>query len=186
MSTNGIDSFESPGDDPFDVVVQSRGASSPARLVEDPIAYEPPQARRPMTEVLRDANRTGARVSDFLEDVASSSAIGAETLIDGNVRVVRGKSVIIRGTVNGSVECEGFVLLLPEGRIHGTVRAGHLWVEGEIAPCDGSAIKVEAGILHLGPGGHIKAHVTYDHLSMADGNRGIQGGMTLRQHDGLE
>lgn len=185
-TTSGTDSFELDSDSTFDVAPAVRGQQT---VVEDPIRYAPPQPaqpRRPVVEVMRDANRTGARIVEFVEDVAASCSIGPETHLDGNLRVVRGKSVIIGGTVNGNVECEGIVMLLPGGRIHGNVHAGHLWVEGEITPLDGKALEVEVGILHLGSRGLLKAHCTYDHVSMADGNRGIQGSMTLRQHDGPE
>lgn len=176
--SNPLDSFEEFGsnalDDPVTVAPQTRSASQVRTDAREP--------QRSMEDVIRDADRTGARVSDFYERVATSCVVGGDTVVEGHIRVTRGKSIVVRGFVNGHIECDGYVLVLPEGRIGGDVRSAYLWNEGKIEALDGGLVTVDVGVLHMGPGGAIKGNVTYDHLSMANGNKGVRGTLETRQH----
>lgn len=108
-----------------------------------------------------------------------SMAIGAEDVIEGNVRIGGKKSLVIRGTVNGSIECAGRVLVMPGGVVQGQIRAAALWIEGDVGVANKPA-KVDVGDLHLGVNSKVVGDCTYDTLSVAGPNRGVRGQMIPR------
>lgn len=106
--------------------------------------------------------------------------IGNGDLIEGAIKLGKGKSIVIRGTVKGSVQCEGCVVLLKEGRIEGNLQAGQAWIEGEITPLNGVAARVDVGALHIGNSGKVTADIVYDLITMATPNRGVRGKLESR------
>lgn len=121
----------------------------------------------------------GATAEVLCETLDISMAIGTEDVIEGNVRIGGKKSLVIRGTVNGSVECAGRVLVMPGGHVHGHIRAAALWIEGDVGVASKPA-KVDAGDLHLGVNSKVVGDCTYDTLSVAGPNRGVRGQMIPR------
>jgi len=108
-----------------------------------------------------------------------SMAIGVEDVIEGNIRIGGKKSLVIRGTVVGSIECAGRVVIMPGGKVQGHVRAAALWIEGDVG-ASGKPANVEAGDLHLGMNSKVIGDCTYDTLSVAVPNRGVRGQMIPR------
>jgi len=108
-----------------------------------------------------------------------SMAIGVEDVIEGKISIGGKKSLVIRGTVVGSVECAGRVVIMPGGSVQGYIRAAALWIEGDVG-VNGQPAKVDVGDLHLGVNSKVIGDCTYDTLSVAVPNRGIRGQLIPR------
>jgi cytoskeletal protein CcmA (bactofilin family) len=121
----------------------------------------------------------GTTAEVLCETLDISMAIGVEDVIEGNIKIGGKKSLVIRGTVMGSIECAGRVLIMPGGRVQGVIRATALWIEGDVG-VSGKPATVEVGDLHLGTNSRVIGDCTYDTLSVASSNRGIRGQMIPR------
>lgn len=106
--------------------------------------------------------------------------IGSGDLIEGAIKLGKGKSIVIRGTVRGSVQCEGCVVLLKEGKIEGNLQAGQAWIEGEINSFNGTPAHVDVGAIHIGNSGKVTGDIVYDLITMATPNRGVRGKLESR------
>lgn len=97
--------------------------------------------------------------------------------IDGAARFPRGLrfegegafdcDVAIDGDVHGSLRLDGQAMLLisPTGRAHGTFRAGHARIEGEVH----GEIDCSTGAVDFADTAHCKVKVLYSELSVARG-----------------
>jgi len=121
----------------------------------------------------------GATADVLVESLDISMAIGVDDVIDGKIRIGGKKSLVIRGTVLGSVECAGRVVILGGGSVKGHIRAAALWVEGDVGET-GKPSTVDVGDLHLGVQSRVVGDCTYDTLSVATPNRGIRGQLIPR------
>jgi cytoskeletal protein CcmA (bactofilin family) len=121
----------------------------------------------------------GATADVLVDSLEISMAIGTDDVIEGKVRIGGKKSLVIRGTVLGSVECAGRVVILPGGIVKGHIRAAALWVEGDVGET-GKPSNVDVGDLHLGMHSKVVGDCTYDTLSVATPNRGIRGQLIPR------
>lgn len=121
----------------------------------------------------------GATADVLVETLDISMAIGVDDVIEGTIRIGGAKSLVIRGTVLGNVECAGRVVILAGGSVKGHVRAAALWVEGEVGK-KGEPATVDVGDLHLGVQSRVVGDCTYDTLSVALPNRGIRGQLIPR------
>jgi len=121
----------------------------------------------------------GVTADVLVETLDISMAIGVDDVIEGTIRIGGTKSLVIRGSVLGNVECAGRVVILPGGSVKGHVRAAALWVEGEVGR-KGEPATVDVGDLHLGVQSRVVGDCTYDTLSVALPNRGIHGQLIPR------
>ncbi|MFC5511036.1 polymer-forming cytoskeletal protein [Massilia jejuensis] len=121
----------------------------------------------------------GATADVLVDALEVSMAIGSDDVIEGKIRIGGKKSLVIRGTVLGSVECAGRVVILSGGSVKGHIRAAALWVEGDVGET-GKPSTVEVGDLHLGVQSRVIGDCTYDTLSVATPNRGIRGQLIPR------
>jgi cytoskeletal protein CcmA (bactofilin family) len=121
----------------------------------------------------------GTTADVLCETLDISMAIGVDDVIEGNIRIGGKKSLVIRGTVMGSIECAGRVLIMPGGKVQGQVRAAALWIEGDVG-VSGKPANVDVGDLHLGINSKVIGDCTYDTLSVAVPNRGVRGQMIPR------
>ena len=121
----------------------------------------------------------GTTAEVLCDTLEISMAIGAEDVIEGNIRIGGKKSLVIRGTVVGSIECAGRVLIMPGGKVQGHIRAAALWIEGDVG-VSGKPANVDVGDLHLGTNSKVIGDCTYDTLSVAVPNRGVRGQMIPR------
>jgi cytoskeletal protein CcmA (bactofilin family) len=121
----------------------------------------------------------GTTADVLCETLDISMAIGVDDVIDGKIRIGGKKSLVIRGTVMGSVECAGRVLIMPGGSVQGHIRAAALWIEGDVGT-SGKPANVDVGDLHLGTNSKVIGDCTYDTLSVAVPNRGVRGQMIPR------
>lgn len=121
----------------------------------------------------------GTTAEVLCEMLDVSMAIGSDDVIDGKIRIGGKKSLVIRGTVMGSVECAGRVLIMPGGSVQGHIRAAALWIEGDVGT-SGKPSNVDVGDLHLGVNSKVIGDCTYDTLSVAVPNRGVRGQMIPR------
>lgn len=121
----------------------------------------------------------GATADVLVDSLEISMAIGVDDVIEGKIRIGGKKSLVIRGTVLGSIECAGRVVVLPGGNVKGHIRAAALWVEGDVGET-GNPSTVDVGDLHLGVQSRVVGDCTYDTLSVATPNRGIRGQLIPR------
>lgn len=121
----------------------------------------------------------GATADVLVDSLEISMAIGSDDVIEGKIKIGGKKSLVIRGTVLGSIECAGRVVVLSGGSVKGHIRAAALWVEGDVGET-GKASTVDVGDLHLGVQSKVVGDCTYDTLSVATPNRGIRGQLIPR------
>lgn len=121
----------------------------------------------------------GTTAEVLCETLDISMAIGTDDVVEGNIRIGGKKSLVIRGTVLGSIECAGRVLIMPGGSVQGHIRAATLWIEGDVGT-SGKPATVDVGDLHLGVNSKVNGDCTYDTLSVAVPNRGVRGQMIPR------
>lgn len=121
----------------------------------------------------------GTTAEVLCESLDISMAIGTDDVIDGKIKIGGKKSLVIRGTVLGSIECAGRVLVMAGGSVHGHIRAAALWIEGDVG-ASGKPANVDVGDLHLGTNSKVVGDCTYDTLSVAVPNRGVRGQMIPR------
>lgn len=119
-------------------------------------------------------------VEAMMEDLAISFFVGAGDEVTGNIKVQQGKSIVVRGRVNGSIECRGFVVILKEGHVEGSIKAGQLWIEGEVGSASQGNSKIDVGTLHINKGARVYADCVYDQISIATPNRGLRGNLEAR------
>lgn len=121
----------------------------------------------------------GATADVLVDSLEISMAIGSDDVIEGKIKIGGKKSLVIRGTVLGSVDCAGRVVILPGGSVKGHIRASALWVEGDVGETSKPST-VDVGDLHLGVQSRVVGDCTYDTLSVATPNRGIRGQLIPR------
>lgn len=121
----------------------------------------------------------GANADVLVESLDISMAIGVDDVIEGKIRIGGKKSLVIRGTVLGNIECAGRVIVMSGGSVKGHIRAAALWVEGDVGET-GKPCTVDVGDLHLGVQSRVVGDCTYDTLSVATPNRGIRGQLIPR------
>lgn len=120
-------------------------------------------------------------LDDLLKTFDFSFIIGQGDKAKGDIEIGKGKALLIRGQFDGNITCPGQVFVLKEGKVNGNIKAGQLWIDGEIGvPGEGS--KIEAGSVHVGNTARINADIEYELLSMANHNRGITGRLSSRNH----
>lgn len=120
-------------------------------------------------------------LDDLLQTFEFSFIIGQGDKAKGDIEIAKGKALLIRGQFDGNITCPGQVFVLKEGKVNGNIKAGQLWIDGEIGvPGEGS--KIEAGSVHVGNTARINADIEYELLSMANHNRGITGRLSSRNH----
>lgn len=112
-------------------------------------------------------------------DLQVSMAIGEGDYIEGKIRVGAGKGLVIRGCVNGEIECEGTVVICAGGKVLGHVKASQVINEGDIGEPKNPA-KLDVGDLTLGVNSRVIGDVTYDTMAVNVPNRGIRGQMIPR------
>ncbi len=113
------------------------------------------------------------------ERLEVSMAVGEGDYIEGKIRVGPGKSLVIRGCVNGEIECQGTVVILSGGKVLGLVKAAQLVNEGDIGELKNPA-KLDVGELVLGVNSRVIGDTVYDTLAVATPNRGVRGQMIPR------
>ena len=121
----------------------------------------------------------GTTADVLVESLDISMAIGVDDVIEGKISIGGKKSLVIRGTVLGNIECAGRVVVLSGGKVKGHIRAAALWVEGDVGET-GKPATVDVGDLHLGVQSKVVGDCTYDTLSVAVPNRGIRGQLIPR------
>lgn len=121
----------------------------------------------------------GSSAEVLCESLDISMAIGTDDVIEGSVRIGGKKSLVVRGTIIGNIDCAGRVLVMPGATVQGHIRAAALWIEGEVG-VTGKPATVDAGDLHLGINSKVIGDCTYDTLSVAGPNRGVRGQMIPR------
>lgn len=128
---------------------------------------------------LTNAIQSGITAEILAEDMNISMAIGAEDVIEGKIKVGSGRSLVIRGKVEGEIECTGRVVVMPGAVVLGKIHAAALWVEGDIGD-KGNPASVDVGDLHLGVNSRVIGDCTYDTMGVAMPNRGVRGQMIPR------
>jgi cytoskeletal protein CcmA (bactofilin family) len=134
-------------------------------------------SKAPRQDVDAPAAFVSAKVA--AEKLQVSMAVGEGDLIEGKIKVGPGKSLVIRGVVSGTIECEGTVVILDGGKVLGEVRAAQLVNEGDIGEPKNPA-KIDVGELVLGVNSRVIGDCTYDTMAVNVPNRGIRGQMIPR------
>lgn len=156
----------------------SRSGSAPASTPSPRSAAFNPGAD-PRESSFSDHVAKGTTADVLVESLDISMAIGVDDVIEGKIVIGGKKSLVIRGTVIGNIECAGRVVVLPGGKVKGLIRASALWVEGDVGET-GKPSTVDVGDLHLGVQSKVIGDCTYDTLSVAVPNRGIRGQLIPR------
>lgn len=111
-----------------------------------------------------------------------SMVVGEDDVIEGNLIVGNGKTIIVRGTVKGEIRSEGTVLICSGARVIGKILAASLMTEGTIGEPKQEAT-LDVGALHIGRGSRTFADCTYDTLCVDGPNGGVTGRMAPRAMD---
>lgn len=119
---------------------------------------------------------TGQVYADTLD---VSMVIGTEDVIEGKIKTGKGKSIVVRGTVIGAIECQGRVVILHGAKVLGSIKATALWVEGDVGEHKNPAM-IDVCDLHLGVNSRVTGDCIYDSMGMALPNRGVNGRLIPR------
>ena len=109
--------------------------------------------------------------NELVDGEAEMATIHPDLLIEGTVRVVKGRGIAIRGSVHGPIECDGTVVIHHGATVHGTVQADRVVVAGDVkAGPDGEILA--RSLLQLKPTGAVQARrVRYGALEAERGGR---------------
>jgi cytoskeletal protein CcmA (bactofilin family) len=120
-------------------------------------------------------------VTALLDRLNVSFTIGEGDEVAGSIKLSDSKCIVVRGTVRGDIECSGMVVLMKGGRVEGNIKAGQVWIEGDVAPTQsGTQAKIDAGTLHIGTNARVIADCVFDQISISTPNRGVRGALESR------
>lgn len=119
-----------------------------------------------------------------IEDMQVSMAIGEEDEVQGKITITgAGKTLVIRGTVDGEIVAAGNVIVMNSARVFGKITAASLTTEGEIGDVKRPA-EINVGALTFAANSRTVANCTYDTMCVETPNRGIRGTLQPREEQG--
>jgi cytoskeletal protein CcmA (bactofilin family) len=148
-------------------------SSSAHDVANTPRAAEPAMADAALPILHSEQN-----VEAMLNKLNISVTIGLGDIMEGRITMQEGKCIVVRGTVKGEIICPGTVLIMDRAIIEGNIKAGQLWIEGEVRPNGNeTTARIEASALHIGSNALVNADCFYEKISIATSspNRGIKG-----------
>jgi cytoskeletal protein CcmA (bactofilin family) len=171
MSMPSMSSFRTPASSVSNVTSMPNSASHEATNTSR--AAEPATTDTALPILHSEQN-----VEAMLNKLNISVTIGLGDVMEGRITMQEGKCIVVRGTVKGEINCPGTVLIMDSAVVEGNIKAGQLWLEGEVRPNGNEGTpRIEASALHIGSNALVIADCFYEKISIAtsSSNRGIKG-----------